>query len=277
MERKKKTPIGKRPVIDMVKLKKNGGNFELDLRPITALPSVSVLTITKDRPHFLPLILHNWNSFKYPAEKIELIIIDDSKTDDLREMLLPEKVGAPPQIDARIKYFHLPVPLPIPDKRNFGVKKCTGEVIVHMDDDDFYFPDSVLAKVRVLIDNPKKKCVCSSPVGVYDILQNKSAIVDSKGKDIAESTFAYYKSFWKKSKFANHGFDSEWYGLLNGRWDEVINLPFWFNVVMTTHGKNATGSLRSLKRFPRGGPNFNQVWGEEVTEIIKTIKIISSK
>ena len=37
----------------------------------------------------------------------------------------------------------------IGDKRNFGVENCTHDIIVHQDDDDFYFPDSILAKIRI--------------------------------------------------------------------------------------------------------------------------------
>lgn len=252
--------------IDTVRVRTHKGRVELDLKPVKSLPFVSVVTITKDRDIFFSLPIHNWTKFKYPEDLIEWVIVDDSKTDQLRDQL---------PTDPRIKYFHRYPPLPIPDKRNFAVKKCKGEVIVHMDDDDVYFPDSILAKARILNDRKDKDCIVSSPVGLYDLFLNKSVIADSKSNDIAEATFTYRKSFWKKQKFAPHPkTGSEWYGLLHGRLDQVINLPFWFNCVMINHRNNTTGSLRSLKHVPCSSSksNFHHVWGQEVSDLIQNIK-----
>jgi len=251
-----------RPEIDQAKVRKTRGRVELDLKPITELPSVSILTITKDRSTFFALPLRNWRNFKYPENSIEWIIVDDSKTDDIRQ-LLPD--------DERIHYFHLPVPLPVADKRNYAVKKCKGEIIVNMDDDDFYFDDSVISKVRILIDYPDKDCVYSLPLGIHDLISNKSAIVDSEGDDIPEATLAYRKSFWKTGKFGGSGRKSEWYGFCSGRWDKMINIPFWFNMVATTHTKNATGGTRRLIKSPENIPSFHQVWGDETSGIIRGI------
>ena len=254
-----------RPEIDKVKTRMTPKGIELDLQELTYLPPVSIVTITKDRAHMFQLALRNWRNFKYPEDTIEWVIVDDSKTDTLKNML-PK--------DSRIKYFHLKSVLPIADKRNYAVKKCKGTIIVHMDDDDYHFNDSILAKVRVLLDNPEKDCVCSLPVGTYDLDNCNSVIADSAGNDIPEATLAFRKSFWKKGKFANHpnGIDSEWYGLCNDRWDSMLQLPFWFSVIMLTHSKNATGRLRSINQTSTKAPSFNKIWDAETAEIVKELR-----
>lgn len=255
-----------RPEIDEAVTIRTSAGLQLDLKNITYLPPVSIVTITKDRADQFQLALRNWKKFRYPEDTIEWIVVDDSKTDELKS-LLPE--------DPRIRYFHLKSVLPIADKRNYAVKKCQGTIIVNMDDDDYHFEDSVLSKVRVLLDNPNKDCVCSLPVGIYDLANCSSVIADSKGDDIPEATLAFRKTFWKTGKFANHpnGIDSEWYGLCNGRWDRMINIPFWFNVIMLTHSKNATGNLRRVGNH-NSVPSFEKIWDKETTSIINNIRKI---
>ena len=241
-----------------------GSSEKLLLDPITdeEYPSVSIVTPTYNRSNFIKLLFRNWKKINYPREKLEWIIVDDSKTNRLRT-LLPK--------DDRIKYFYLPIPLPIPDKRNYSVKKASNPICIHMDDDDFYFNDSVLAKARIFVDYPEKDCICSEVIGVYDMYSEKSAIVSSQGDDICESTFAYRKKFWKKGKFRAFEQYSEWYGLLHDRWEKVIGLHFMFNNIMTTHSDNVTGRLRSLKNFPSTKTSFRKIWGKETTKIIKNI------
>lgn len=54
---------------------------KLKLNPITdeELPLVSVVTITKDRPEFVNLMIRNYEQIDYPKDKITWIIVDDSK------------------------------------------------------------------------------------------------------------------------------------------------------------------------------------------------------
>jgi len=257
--------LEKREKMSHVKIRKNKGKLDLVLDPIIDLPFVSILTITKDRLHFfLPpsLPIHNFNSFSYPRERIEWIIIDDSKTDELKNYL-PNNPS--------IKYFFLPTALPIADKRNYGVKRCNGEIIVHMDDDDFYFSDSVLAKVRVL-QTYKKECVYSLPLGIHDIIHNKSAVADSKDKDIPEASLAYTKTFWRNGKFKTEGKNSEWYGLCYGRMDKTICMPFIFNMIAFSHTTNVTGKLRRLPKSGRRGQNFSSILKDEVMHIVNHLR-----
>ena len=257
---------------DTVNVLWKNNNLLLDLPDIKEndFPFVSVLTITKDRKNIFDLPIHVWTEYKYPIHKIEWVIIDDSKDDSLQSILPP---------DNRIKYFHLSNPLPIPDKRNFGVKKCKGEYIVLMDDDDYYFPDSILAKIRVLLKYKEHSCVYSNPIGVYNILKKSSTIVSTSGPDIPEATMAFSKSFWKKGKFGNgiknkNGFQhSEWFNFVKGRRKSLIKIPFWFNCIVLNHRENTTQKTRDQKwNGEKSSKNFidilDNISREKITQIV---------
>lgn len=219
---------------------------EAELREM--LPNVSIVTITKDRGAFSGIMLYNWMNIKYPREKLEWVILDDSEENveyDLRDYI--------PQEDPYINYVRLKEWLPIADKRNKAVSLAKYDYIVHMDDDDYYFPDHVLSKIRIIL---QYNCqgVHSLPIGVYDMMERSSYIFDPKkvsnmdNNDVAEATLAYRKSYWKKNKFystAKNG-GGEGKSFINNNFSYWMNLHFLFNSISITHTKNVTEHNRRL-------------------------------
>jgi len=108
------------------------------------LPYVSIITITRDRDHMFDIPIHNWHSFDYPSDKMEWIIIDDSVT--------PLTYDKLPKVD-NIRYIHVPSnePLSIAEKRNLAVSEAKYDIIAHMDDDDYYYPISLQARIKTLL------------------------------------------------------------------------------------------------------------------------------
>ena len=45
-------------------------------------PSISLVTILHDSKDFYPLFQHHWDTLDYPKDKLEWIIVDDSKVDN---------------------------------------------------------------------------------------------------------------------------------------------------------------------------------------------------
>ena len=45
----------------------------------TNLPTISIITVTKDRRKYMPIAINNFLSFIYDRQKIEWIILDDSE------------------------------------------------------------------------------------------------------------------------------------------------------------------------------------------------------
>ncbi len=218
------------------------GNVEvkLQLPPMSddQLPFVSILTPTGNRHHFVKLMLRNWNKIDYPSNKLEWIIVDDGDTP-----MFPQEPN-----DPRIRYIFLRKKVTLGKKRNFTACLASGEYIVHMDDDDFYAPESVIARIKTLLVS-NKKCVGCNKTLCYDLLRDQTFEAfdcnEPGGKPctISESTLAYSKAFFKEKQFRNEDIQAECLAFLKDRYDQAITIPYVFVVTQLTHGKN------TIKRF----------------------------
>ena len=88
---------------------------------------------------------------------MEWIIVDDG-TDKIEDL-----VKDIPQV----KYFKYDRQMNIGEKRNISNKNSTGDIIVYMDDDDYYFPTRVSHAVQMLRLHPKALCAGSSKMLIY--------------------------------------------------------------------------------------------------------------
>mgnify|MGYP001381993484 FL=1 len=107
-------------------------------------PTVTVCTITHNRHRFLPLLKQNIQSQSYPAELLQWVIVDDS-TD------LESHAPSFPGLGLGVTYHRLISKLPIGRKRNLSHELCLGDIIIYMDDDDFYPPTRVEHAVDALV------------------------------------------------------------------------------------------------------------------------------
>ena len=71
-------------------------------------PFVSVVTPTYNRRRFLPILIHQFNMQTYPANRRELIILDDSPTSN--EDLIPK--------NSNIRYVYQSEKMNLGEKRN---------------------------------------------------------------------------------------------------------------------------------------------------------------
>ena len=240
------------------------------------LPPVTIITITKNRAQFASLMLYNWINLTYPRDKLEWLILDDSTDTDY---LLSDYI---PQEDPYIRYVKLDKEYSIADKRNKAVELAKYDFIVHMDDDDFYFPDHVLAKIRLIL-HYNVQGVHSIPIGVYDLMEGSSYICDTTLKDglntnnIAEGTIAYRKEYWQNNKFGTKPGCSEGRSFINKHFNQWLNFHFLFNMISITHTKNVTGNSRrfineSLENLKTG--KFDDIFPEDFKGILKNIKAL---
>ena len=257
---------------------KNNDMMELDIPNITydELPYVSVLTITYNRSHFFQLMWNNWNNYKYPKEKLEWVIVDDSSDPfhDLTNMI-PKYPN--------IKYIKLDNHMSVGEKRNYGVEQCSHPYIVHQDDDDYYFPDSILAKVRVLKRYPKCGCCFSNNLSAYNILNNISYVMDPQVAEsclsLPEASLMYKKTFWEQQKFPTDHF-GEGKGFAIDREKKFVSIPCIFNMVAFTHSRNMTGMARnietkSIKSDPSQLANYYDLFDSITKNIIRKLKRIN--
>jgi glycosyltransferase involved in cell wall biosynthesis len=121
------------------------------------LPFVSICTPTFNRRPFIPHIIKCIERQLYPKYKIEWIIIDDG-TDKIEDLVkhIPY-----------VKYFKYDTKLTLGKKRNISHAKSTGDIIVYMDDDDYYPPERISHAVEKLQQNPDVLCAGSSEMYIY--------------------------------------------------------------------------------------------------------------
>ena len=120
-------------------------------------PFVSVCTPTFNRRPFINAIITCFNSQDYPQDRMEWIIIDDG-TDPVEDL-----VASHP----RVKYFKYDTKMTLGMKRNLLHEKSRGEILVYMDDDDYYPPQRVSHAVHMLITHPDALCAGSSEIYIY--------------------------------------------------------------------------------------------------------------
>ena len=121
------------------------------------LPLVSICTPTFNRRPFIPIIIKCVEQQLYPKNRIEWIIIDDG-TDKIEDLVkhIPY-----------VKYFKCDTKLTLGKKRNMSHEKAIGDIIVYMDDDDYYPPERISHAVQKLQQNPAVLCAGSSEMYIY--------------------------------------------------------------------------------------------------------------
>jgi len=93
----------------------------------------------------------------YPKDKMEWIILDDG-TDKIEDL-----VKDIPQV----KYYKYDTKMVLGKKRNLMHTHASGDIIIYMDDDDYYPPQRVSHAVERLQENPEALCAGSSEIYIY--------------------------------------------------------------------------------------------------------------
>jgi Glycosyl transferase family 2 len=245
-------------------------SLALDPLVVDALPTVSIITVVRDRPEFVGLMLYNWNHIHYPRNKLEWVIIDDSKDRKL-ERYLPLKNQTKTDSDgSKIVYKYFDVPFDsLAAKRNYGASVASGVILAHYDSDDYYPGDSLMAKVRILLKYPAKDFVFSWPIGVYNIYNGKSYVYGSNYvlMRIPEASLAYKKTYWEFNHFdtPDNALESESTSFIRDHTRNGIKVQFMFNVVVLAHSTNLMPQLRQDQATD------GNIWCHEMVSIAQTL------
>ena len=122
-------------------------------------PFVSVITPTFNRRRFIPYLIECYKSQSYSKEYMEWIILDDG-TDPVGDLFTNLKIP-------NIRYIHQEEKLNIGAKRNRLNTEAKGDIIIAMDDDDFYFPERVAHTVHMLRSRPGVQLAGASEIYMY--------------------------------------------------------------------------------------------------------------
>ena len=89
-------------------------------------------------------------------------------------------------------------------KRNYMHEKCNGDIIVYMDDDDYYPPERISHAVETLKENPKYLVAGSSEMHIYFDSRNKVYQFGPYAENHATAaTFAFRRELLKMTGYVN--------------------------------------------------------------------------
>lgn len=230
------------------------------------VPMVSLITVTKNRKNFIPMSIHQICKLDYPKDRLEWIIVDDSdEFDDFQYICDAIKSQLVGKNKIVYKTFHLSPKNKhtISYKRNYAIENSRGEYIANIDDDDFYFPQSVITKVKYLTNRyPQKRCVGNTELPVYNMMDDTSIITETN--HLPEASMVYHRSFWEDCKYAEH-VEGEGYPFTVNRRQELLDIPYLFSMVAVNHGKNVTGKTRLFTGSSTKNNKKIQTSGERTT------------
>jgi len=180
---------------------------------LVELPNISLVTILHDNIEFYPLLQHHWDTLDYPKDKLEWILVDDSKEDhgdlipihenilymrvDSSEYL--EKIEFPKDEEKTIwNYYDKMKKLTNGFMRDYAVGMTSYDYIFHIDIDTIYRPKAIRRKLRFLKDH-RLDCVYCKSMLCYDIYGKQ--LYKTEGQFGYESTLFHTKELWKKNGF----------------------------------------------------------------------------
>lgn len=191
---------------------------------------VSVCTPTFNRRPFWPYLIRCFELQDYPKNLIEWIIVDDG-TDKIEDLLY----NVP-----NIKYFYVNERMTLGKKRNYMNSLCSGEIIIYMDDDDYYPPNRISHGVETLLKNPDYLIAGSSLMYIYYNSEKKVYTAGPYGKYHATAaTFVFKKELLNITCFNEDNFLAEEKHFTKNYSIPLIQLNPLKTIIVFSHGHNS--------------------------------------
>lgn len=225
------------------------------------LPFVSICTPTFNRRPFVAAMIECFNHQDYPKNRMEWIIVDDG-TDKIEDLV----INIP-----QVKYFKYNEKMSLGKKRNLMHEKCKGDIIVYMDDDDYYPPQRVSHAVETLIANPTALCAGSSRMYIYFKHLNQIWEFGPYGPNHATAgTFAFKRELLKQTRYDDHAAIAEEKTFLKNYTIPFVQLDPMKVILVFSHQHN-TFDKRKLLDMPH--PSYCKSSELKVEEFIKEPKL----
>lgn len=119
----------------------------LSTEPVTELPRVTVVVPTYQRARYLPHLFAALGAQVYPADRMEVVVVDNSSTDDTEEVVAAWARAMPFAMRFHRKENNGPAA-----SRNAGARLAHGDVLAYTDSDCIPDPRWIVNAVRRLND-----------------------------------------------------------------------------------------------------------------------------
>jgi glycosyltransferase involved in cell wall biosynthesis len=232
------------------------------------LPFISVCTPTFNRRPFIETMIACFDSQDYPKDRMEWIIVDDG-TDPVEDL-----VGGHPNV----KYFRFEKKMSLGKKRNTMHDKSKGDIIVYMDDDDYYPPDRVSHAVDMLTTHPAALCAGSSEMYIYFNDRKRMVQFGPYGKDHATAgTFAFKRQLLKQARYNEDACLAEEREFLKGYTIPFVQLDPMKTILVFSHSHNTMDKRKLLDNIEIVGhpdSQYAKYSSKTLQDFIKDDKII---
>ena len=114
-----------------------------------------------------------------------------------------------------------------------------------MDDDDYYPPESILARIKVLLKYKDEgvECVGSTLIGTYNLMSNISSMSSDGPISLSEASMGYTKKFWEERSFDETCLRGEHKYFTEQRLNKIIDMPYSFIIIAVNHRTNFTNRM----------------------------------
>jgi len=221
------------------------------------LPFVSLCTPTFNRRPFIPYMIKCFEHQTYPRDRMEWIIVDDG-TDKIEDLVkhIPE-----------VKYFALDNKMLLGQKRNLMHEKTKGDIIVYIDDDDYYPPERVSHAVEMLKNTPGALCAGSSEIYIYFKHIQKMYQFGPYGPNHSTAgTFAFRKELLKLTRYEDGAALAEEKHFLQNYTIPFVQLDPIKTILVFSHEHNTFDKRRLLENI---NPNFTKESPKTVDVFVK--------
>lgn len=228
---------------------------------------VSVVTPTYNRRMFIPTLIDIYQAQSYPKDKMEWIIIDDGR-DKVEDLFLEAA-----KIIPNIRYIRKEEKMRLGAKRNELNKEARGQIIVAMDDDDYYPADRVQSVVNAFKKNPRVELAGSSEMNLFYLDSKKIYTIGPYSQNHATNgTMAWRKSYSNKHKYDEFVTKAEEITFLENFKYPMIQLPPQSTILVICHTDN-TADKNELRdeNLPRMGA-INSVFKESAYKLEDLVK-----
>jgi len=225
------------------------------------LPFVSICTPTYNRRPFISHMIKCFEHQDYPKDKLEWIIIDDG-TDKIEEL-----VTHIPQV----KYYKYDTKMTLGRKRNLMHDKTKGDILVYMDDDDYYPPDRISHAVERLTSHPDAICAGSSEIYIYFKHIDKVYQFGPYSPTHATAgTFAFKRKLLSMSRYNEEASLAEEKEFLKNYTIPFVQLDPMKTILVFSHVQNTFDKKRLLEN---PNPQFCKESFKTVNMFVKNVEI----
>jgi glycosyltransferase involved in cell wall biosynthesis len=150
-----------------------------------------------------------------------------------------------------VKYFKYDKKFSLGKKRNITNEKAKGDIIIYMDDDDYYPPERISHAVTTLQKNPKALCAGSSTMYIYFKHIDKMYQFGPYGPNHATAaTFAFRKELLKQTRFDENASVAEEKKFLKNYTIPFVQLDPMKSILVFSHNHNSFDKKVLLNQMP---------------------------